>query len=73
MLHRCKKCSDILKVESVGRGEIANLKACHFSNFQFHLCHGHGIMSNGDMVYAFFVLFGAIEISKFTESRENGL
>ena len=30
MRHRCKKCSDI-KVASVGRGEIANLKACHFS------------------------------------------
>ena len=34
-LHRCKKCSDILKVTSGGRAEIANLKACHFSHFQF--------------------------------------
>ena len=31
MLHRCKKCGDILKVASVGGGELANLKACHFS------------------------------------------
>ncbi len=39
MLHRCKKCNNILKVASVGGGEIANLKACHFSHFQFQLCH----------------------------------
>ena len=39
MLHRCKKWSDILKVASVGGGEIADLKSCHFSHFQFQLCH----------------------------------
>ena len=31
MLHRRKKCSDILKVASVGGGEIVNVNACHFS------------------------------------------
>ncbi len=31
MLHRSKKCSDILKVASVGRGEIATFKmSLHF-------------------------------------------
>ena len=33
MVHRCKKCNDILKVASVGGGEHASLKACHFSHF----------------------------------------
>ncbi len=31
MLHRGKKCSETLKRASVGRGETAYLKACHFS------------------------------------------
>ena len=39
MFHRCKKCSNILKVASVGGGETASLKACHFSPFQLQLCH----------------------------------
>ena len=35
-LPRWKKCSDILKVASIGRGESANLKASHFSQaFRF--------------------------------------
>ncbi len=44
MLHRCKKCSDIFKVSSVGGGEIANLKACHFSLFQFQLSHQRSLL-----------------------------
>ncbi len=44
MLHRCKKCSDILKVASVGGGEIANLKAYHFSHFEFQLCHQRSLL-----------------------------
>ena len=39
-----EKCSDILKVASVGGGESANLKACHFSHFQFHLCHQRSLL-----------------------------
>ncbi len=39
MLHRGEKCSDILKVASVGGGESAHLNACHFSHSQFQLCH----------------------------------
>ncbi len=32
MLHRCKKCSNILKVASVGRGEITSANRCYFRN-----------------------------------------
>ncbi len=39
MLYRCRKCSNILKLASVGGGETASLKACHFSPFQLQLCH----------------------------------
>ncbi len=44
MLHRCKKCSNNLKVASVGGGEVANLAACHFSHFQFLLCHQRSLL-----------------------------
>ena len=44
MLHRWKKCSDILKVACVGGGEIVNLNACHFSYFQFQLCHQRSLL-----------------------------
>ena len=30
-----QKCSDIFEVASVSGGEIANLKACHFSHFNW--------------------------------------
>ena len=39
MVFSCEKCIDILKGASVGGGELTNLKTCHFSHFQFHLCH----------------------------------
>ena len=46
MLHRCKETyTDIFKVASVGGGEIANLKAGHFSYFQFQLCHQRSLLN----------------------------
>ncbi len=44
MLHRCKKCIEIFKVASVGGGEIGNLKAGHFSHFQFQPCHQRSLL-----------------------------
>ena len=44
MVSSCKKCSDILKVASVGRGEMANMKQCHFSHFEFQLCHQRSLL-----------------------------
>ena len=43
-LLRWKKCSDILKIASVGRGESEHVKACHFSHFQFQLCHQRSLL-----------------------------
>ncbi len=40
----CEKCIDIPKVASVGGGQIANLKACHFSHSQFQLCHQRSLL-----------------------------
>ncbi len=43
-VHRFKKCYDISEVASVGGGEIAYLKACHFSPFEFQLCHQRSLL-----------------------------
>ena len=44
MVFSCKKCIDIQKVTSGGRAEMANLKLCHFSHFQFHQCHQRSLL-----------------------------
>ncbi len=44
---RYAQCSidvNVLKVASVGGGDIANLQACHFSRFQFQLCHQRSLL-----------------------------
>ena len=43
-VHRCNKCSDISEVTSGNRAEIANLKVCHFSHFQFQVCHQRSLL-----------------------------
>ncbi len=53
MLHSCKEWSDILKVVSVGGGEAANLKACHFSHFQFQLCHQRSLLKCHSTFYIY--------------------
>ena len=63
MVHRCKKCSDILKVASVGRGEHANLKACHFSHFQFQLCHRRSLQK---CLYTFYIYGPLVNKSTFS-------
>ncbi len=56
MVHRCKKCYDISEVASVGGAEIANLKACHFSHFQFLLCHQRSLLRCHYIFYIYGVL-----------------
>ncbi len=38
MVHRCKKCSDIVKVTSGGRAENENVKNDKLPDMQSHLC-----------------------------------
>ncbi len=67
MVHRCKKCSDILKVASVGGGQHASLKACHFSHFQFQLCHQRSLLK----CHCTFYIYGPlVQKSTFSFSKD---